>query len=446
MPNSSSDSLASRLGALALQAAESPEERRRLEFLWRFWARPAQVAPAGDWTTWLILAGRGFGKTRAGAEWVREQAERGEARRIALVARTASDIRDTLVEGESGILAVSPPWFRPRYEPSKRRLTWPNGVVATTYSADEPDLLRGPQHHAAWCDELAAWRYPEAWDQLQFGLRLGQHPRAVVTTTPRPTKIIRQLAADRTTRVTKGTTYDNRANLAPTFFDKVVRKYEGTRLGRQELNAELLGDTPGALWTLKLLDGNRAAVAPDLVRIVVAVDPQAADPKADPSEQGAETGIVAAGRCRKGEGYVLRDASGQYSPAEWGECAVLLLDELRGDSIVAEVNQGGAMVEHVVRSAAEKLHREGKRPSPHVPYRAVHASRGKLTRAEPVAALDEQHRIHHVGDLAALEDQMCTWVPGHKSPDRMDARVWALTELLVEPEPRRTATEEHYHL
>jgi phage terminase large subunit-like protein len=427
-------------------AAASPEERRRLEYLWRAWARPSQIAPAGDWTTWLILAGRGFGKTRAGAEWVREQAERGECRRIALVARTASDIRDTLVEGESGILAVSAPWFRPRYEPSKRRLTWPNGVVATTYSADEPDLLRGPQHHAAWCDELAAWRYPEAWDQLQFGLRLGQRPRVVVTTTPRPTKIIRQLVAERTTRVTRGTTYENRQNLAPTFFDKVVKKYEGTRLGRQELNAELLGDTPGALWTLKLLDENRVAVAPDLVRIVVAVDPQAADPHASPDELGAETGIVAAGRCGKGEGYVLRDASGQYSPAEWGECAVLLLDELRADCVVAEVNQGGAMVEHVVRSAAEKLHREGKRPSPHVPYRAVHASRGKHTRAEPVAALDEQRRIHHVGDLAALEDQMCTWVPGQKSPDRMDARVWALTELLVEPEPRRTASEEHYHL
>ena len=425
-----------------------PEAAAVLRYDWEeIVARDKQRPPQGDWTTWLILAGRGFGKTRTGAEWVRGLAERGEVARIALVARTAADIRDTLVEGESGILAVSPPWFRPVYEPSKRRITWPNGVIATTYSADEPDLLRGPQHGAAWADELAAWRYPDAWDQLLFGLRLGVRPRVVVTTTPRPTKIIRQLAAEATTRVTRGTTYENRANLAAAFFDRVVRKYEGTRLGRQELKAELLGDTPGALWTQALLDANRVAVAPDLARIVVAIDPQAADPKRDPNDDAnAETGIIAAGVSAKGEGYVLRDASGSYSPAEWGRSAVLLFDELKADCIVAEVNNGGAMVEHVVRSAAEALHREGKRASPHVAYRAVHATRGKHTRAEPVAALDEQHRIHHVGELAVMEDQMTTWVPGAKSPDRMDARVWAFHDLMVEPEQRREASEEHYTL
>jgi phage terminase large subunit-like protein len=433
MRDCSNDSLASRLGPRALAAAETPEDRQRLEFLWRFWARPAQLAPSGTWTTWLILAGRGFGKTRTGAEWIRARVESGKARRIALVGATAGDVRDVMVEGPAGLLAISPHWFRPLYEPSKRRLTWPNGAVATTFTADKPDRLRGPQHDTAWCDELAAWRYPDdAWDNLQFGLRLGDHPQACVTTTPRPIRLVKDLLKDAGTTVTRGSTYDNRSNLATAFLRKILAKYEGTRLGRQELRAEILEDTPGALWTLGLLDANRVREAPDLVRVVVAVDPQSADPKADPNENNAETGIVAAGVDAQGNGYVLRDASGQFSPAEWGERAVLLLDELAADCVVAEVNQGGAMVEHIVRTAAAQLHREGRRPSTHVAYRAVHASRGKATRAEPIAALDEQRRIRHVGTLASLEDQMCTWVPGQKSPDRMDARVWALTALMLQ--------------
>jgi phage terminase large subunit-like protein len=237
-----------------LAAALSPADARALLYDWPFWARPAQLPPQGNWRIWLLLAGRGFGKTRTGAELIRARVAASTARRLALVAPTAADARNVMVEGESGILAISPPWDRPRYEPSKRRLTWPNGAIATLYSADEPERLRGPQHDATWCDELASWRYPEAWDMLMFGMRLGPDPRAVVTTTPRPTKLIRTLIADPTAVVTRGSTYENRANLAPAFLDQIIRKYEGTRLGRQEIEAELLDDVPGALWTRGIID------------------------------------------------------------------------------------------------------------------------------------------------------------------------------------------------
>src|SRR6516225_8797068 len=261
-----------------------------LEHSWAAIARPNQLPPPGDWwQIWLLLAGRGFGKTRTLAEWVCEQALFGLASRIALVAATAADARDVLVEGQSGILAVSPPWFQPVYESSKRRLTWPNGAIATTFSAEEPERLRGPQHDAAVCDELGAWSRPETWDMLQFGLRLGQKPRCLVATTPRPTKLIRELLAreGRGVTVTRGSTYENRANLAPGFFDQIIGKYEGTRLGRQELNAELLEDTPGALWSHGIIDATRQATAPSLARIVVAIDPAAAS-----GEEADETGIV----------------------------------------------------------------------------------------------------------------------------------------------------------
>jgi phage terminase large subunit-like protein len=251
----------------------SPSQARALVYEWRFWARPNQLPPEGDWRVWLLLAGRGFGKTRTGAEMIRARAIARTARRLALVAPTAGDARDVMVEGDSGILAISPPWERPRYEPSKRRLTWPNGAIATLFSADEPERLRGPQHDAAWCDELASWRYPEAWDMLMFGLRLGIDPRVVITTTPRPTTLLRELIVDPTVVVTRGTTYENRANLALGFLGQIVRKYEGTRLGRQELNAELLEDVPGALWNRGLIEGTRACSAPALIRVVVAIDP-----------------------------------------------------------------------------------------------------------------------------------------------------------------------------
>ena len=242
-----------------LAAAFSPAEARALLYDWSFWARPAQRPPTGNWRVWLLLAGRGFGKTRTGAELVRARVAAWTARRLALVAPTAADARNVMVEGESGILAISPPWDRPRYEPSKRRLTWPNGAIATLYSADEPERLRGPQHDATWCDELGSWRYPEAWDMLMLGMRLGNDPRVVVTTTPRPTKLIRALIADPTAVVTRGSTYENQTNLAPAFLQQIIRKYEGTRLGRQELEAEILDDVPGALWTRGVIEASRHA-------------------------------------------------------------------------------------------------------------------------------------------------------------------------------------------
>src|SRR6516165_2657641 len=268
----------------------APGEANAFEYDWRYRARPEQLPPAGSWRVWLLVAGRGFGKTRCGAEWVRAEVKAGR-RRIALVGPTAADARNVMVEGSSGILAISPVPERPLYEPSKRRLTWPNGAIATTYSADEPERLRGPQHDAAWCDELGAWRYPEAWDMLMFGMRLGADPRTVVTTTPRPAKLIRDLVRDPICAVTRGSSHENRANLAPAFFDQIIRKYEGTRLGRQELQAELLEDTPGALWSHGLIEASRLRSAPEMTRVVVAIDP------AVTSGEGAdETGIVVAGK------------------------------------------------------------------------------------------------------------------------------------------------------
>jgi len=363
--------------------------------------------------TWLILAGRGFGKTRSITEWAKTQAENNPGSRGAMVGSTAGDVRDVLIEGESGIMNISPPWFMPHYEPSKRRLTWPNGSVATTYSADEPNRLRGPQHHWAVCDELAAWRYPEAWDMLMFGLRLGERPRVAIATTPRPTPLIRDLIKDDTTHVTKGSTYDNVANLAPSFFNQIVRKYEGTRLGRQELLAEILDDVPGALWKRELFDNNRVTKAPDLVSVVVGVDPHAST---------GETGIVIAGIGGDGHGYVLDDLTTGGSPDTWAREVVTGYHRNFADRIAAEANNGGDMVIATIRTIDNNVN-----------VKKLWASRGKYTRAEPIAALYEQGRVHHVGMFAQLEDECCTWVPGEgmDSPNRMDALVWALTELMT---------------
>ena len=396
-----------------------------LENSWPAIARPNQLPPPGDWQIWLLLAGRGFGKTRTLAEWVCHQTASGQAGRIALVTATAADARDVLVEGESGILAVAPPWFRPVYESSKRRLTWPNGAMATTFSAEEPERLRGPQHDAAVCDELGAWSHPETWDMLQFGLRLGGNPRCLVATTPRPIKLIRELLAreGRDVAVTRGSTYENRANLAAGFFDQVIRKYEGTRLGRQELNAELLEDTPGALWSHGIIEAARQAAAPNLARIVVAIDPAASS-----GEDADETGIVIVGRDNQGHGYVLADASGKHQPIEWAKIAIAAYRAHHADRIVAERNNGGAMVEATIRMVDNNL-----------PVTTVWASHGKVARAEPVSALYEQGRVHHIGTFPQLEDQMCAFTTDFDraragySPDRVDALVWALTELLVEP-------------
>lgn len=396
-------------------ASLSDTEAAALCYDWQFWARDEQLPPPGQWWGWLILAGRGFGKTRSICEWAQEQAMTRPRSRGALVAATAADVRDVLIEGESGLLAIAPPGQRPRYEPSKSRVTWPNGSRASLYSADEPRRLRGPQFHWALADELAAWRYVDAWDMLQLGVRLGSDPRIAVATTPRPTPLIRELLADSSVVVTRGSTYANRANLAGRFLDRIRAQYEGTRLGRQEIYAEVLDDTPGALWSLKQIDDLRVKEAPALVRVVVGVDPSA-------TSYGDEAGIIVAGVGADGHGYVLADTSLQASPHGWGSAAVLAYHTHRADRLVAEVNNGGEMVELTIRTVDLA-----------VSYKAVHASRGKRTRAEPVAALYEQGKVHHVGALSKLEDEMCTWsaIEGEASPNRMDALVWALTELML---------------
>lgn len=323
-----------------------------------------------------------------------------------------------MIEGESGILAVSHPAFRPTYEPSKRRLTWPNGAVAITYGAESPDQLRGPQQCAAWADEVAKWKYEEAWDNLMFGLRLGLNPQCVATTTLKPKKWIKRIIDAPTTVVTSGSSYENKHNLAPGFFSDILSKYEGTRLGRQEIYGEYLDDVPGALWTRKQIDELRVKSAPDMQRIVVAIDPAMTS-----GEDADETGIVVAGKGADGHGYVLKDLTCRMSPDGWAKRAVNAYQEFKADRIIAEVNNGGDLVENVLRGYDRN-----------VSYKAVHASRGKRVRAEPVSSLYEQGKIHHVGAFDALEDQMCSFTPDgfDGSPDRVDALVWALTELMVD--------------
>lgn len=426
----------------------SPENKAGLMHHWKFWARPDQLQPTHrDWNTWLILAGRGWGKTRCGAETIRDWAcgptplAAGKHRRLALVAETAADARDVLVEGDSGILACHPKAFRPRYEPSKRRLTWPNGARATLYNATEPDQLRGPQHDAAWCDELAKWAYAEqTWDQLQFGLRLGLNPRCVVTTTPRPIPILRDILNDESTFVSKGRTMDNAVNLAQKFIDRIHKKYSGTRLGRQELEADMLEDLVGAYWLRTYFDPPRElgfvgripkSEVPALARVVVAVDPSGIGKDTD---NGDSIGIVVGGVDHYDRGYLLADRSIRGGPSEWGRAAVKAYEDFEADLIIGEANFGGAMVESTIRSIDAS-----------VSYKAVHASRGKALRAEPVASLYEQGRVSHVTGadirdkegigLSALEDQLCLLSPtgyaGRGSPDRADAAVWALTELML---------------
>lgn len=389
---------------------------------WRAKARPAQLPPPGDWLGWLVMAGRGWGKNFTGAGWVNELVETRAAGRIALVAATAADARDTMVEGQSGLLRMAPTWNRPTYEPSKRRLTWPNGAIATTFSSEEADRLRGPEHDAAWADELAAYSDPQAtWHMLMFGLRLGKRPRWLATTTPRPIKLLKELLAreGRDVVVTRGSTFENEANLAPTFLAAVRQRYEGTRLGRQELNAELLADMPGALWHVDWLDRDRVSKAPELRRIVVAIDPAVSN-----NEGSDESGIIVAGITSDRHAYVLEDLSGKYAPHEWAAKAIDAYRRHRADRIIAEVNNGGAMVEGTIRAL-----------DPTVSFKSVHASRGKVVRAEPIAALYEQRKVHHVGNWPVLEDQMCAFTSDFDrarvgySPDRVDALVWALSEL-----------------
>lgn len=398
----------------------SDEEAMSLLYDWKFWARPEQQIPKGDWLVWMLLSGRGAGKTRTGAEYIIERVRQG-FKYIALVGKTKADVRDTMIEfGDSSILKVSPPWNRPEYEPSKRRLTWNNGAVAIAYSGDDPDQLRGPQHDTAWVDELAKFQYPqETWDNLRFGLRIGINPRIIVTTTPRPIPLIKQLAKDTSTYVTRTSSYKNKDNLSDVFVKQVLSKYAGTRLGRQEIEGEILEDAVGALWKQGTIDKNRVSTYPVLHRIVTAIDPSVTS-----TEEAAEAGIVTAGIADNGQIYVLRDGSMIASPNTWARKAIHDYNEYEGDRIVAEVNNGGDMIESLIRTINDKI-----------PYTAVRATRGKLTRAEPVSALYEQDKVHHVGVFPELEDQMCNWIPGEKSPDRMDALVWAITELALTEQP-----------
>lgn len=418
------------LGALSREqrrkwlAALTDMEAESLLRDWSFWARSNQLEPTDrPWVNWLVLAGRGFGKTRIGAEQVRKWVKKFPI--VNLVGPTAADARDVMVAGSgsgSAIMEICRKEERPVYEKSKRRLLWPNGAQSFLFSAEEPERLRGPQCHKAWCDEIAAWRYPsEVWEQLEFGLRLGSNPQVVVTTTPKPIKLIKELVRNPVTAVTRGSTYDNKANLAKNFYAKIITKYEGTRLGRQELMAELLDDRPGALWTLKVIDRDRVRQCHPPLRVVIGVDPAVSS-----GEDSAEWGIVVVGMGASPSGaeysyhfYVMEDLSGKYSPQEAAASVVRAYKQHKADRVVAEVNNGGDLVEAVLRNVDLNL-----------AYEPVHASRGKLTRAEPVAALYEQHRVHHVGSFPTLEDQMCDYVPlVSKSPDRMDALVWALTEL-----------------
>ena len=417
------------------EALPYEERAKRLETLtddeivglqhdWDWFSRPDQRAPVafaeGKFSTWLLMAGRGFGKTRCGGEWVRKQVKTNEF--VNLIGATASDARDIMIDGESGILRLCSKTERPLYVASKRQLQWPNGAISLVFTADEPERLRGKQHMKFWADELGAWRYAEAWDQAMMGLRLGAMPQALVTTTPRPTKLVKDLIAEPSTIVTRGSTYHNRRNLAKSFFEKIIKKYEGTRLGRQELNAELLLDNPGALWHQQAIDDLRVGMSrvPTLVRIITAIDPSV-----DDEGDKDEAGIIVAGLGSDDHIYILDDLSLHGSPDMWARTAINGGHHKHlGDRIVAEVNNGGALVEHVLRTV-----------DPSIPYTAIHASRGKRTRAEPVAAMYEQGKVHHVGFFPHLEDEQCNWDPliDTKSPNRLDALVWACTAL-IDPE------------
>lgn len=436
------------LGAQAFYKSITPLQRRNLRYHWEVLARPEQLRPDGPWRFWMAQAGRGFGKTRLGAETVRLWAKENPGCRIGLVAETPAQGRDVMVCGESGLLAVCPPKERPIYEPSKRLLTWPlvsgQPTTAHVHSAHNFDELRGPQFNFAWLDELAKWRYAsDAFDQLNLGLRLGRHPRCVITTTPRNISIIRKLRADARCVVVRGSTFDNADNLPVDTLEDFKSRYEGTRLGRQELGGELLDDTPGALWHRgRMIDAHRVAAppltlsalgtplldkagrpVPRLDSIVVGVDPSVAanDGMAEDESSTDCCGIVVAGRAGRGlkaHYYVLEDATIFGSPDTWARAVVAAYLRWDADLIVPEENQGGALVTMAIRQV-----------DPRAKVKGVHASRGKRTRAEPVSMMYEQGRVHHAGIFDQLEDQMCLWVPGMDSPDRMDAMVWSLTEL-----------------
>lgn len=380
---------------------------------WLLYAREKQLPPQGDWFIWFIRSGRGWGKTRTGAEAVRMAKEK--AKIIHFVGRTAADVRDVMVEGESGILNISPKHDRPKYEPSKRRLTWKNGSIALLFSSEEPDMLRGPQCHYAWGDEVSSWKYPEAFDNLELGCRLGTDPRIIITTTPKPNKLTRTILKRKDVYITDGSTYENKDNLADKFIETILNKYDGTRLGKQEIYGELLDDIEGALWTVGLIDNIR--IHPEIQRSVLAIDPAVTSNK-----NSDETGIIHAGLGTDRKAYVINDISGIYSPNEWVNLVVNYYHQNMINEIIIETNQGGDMLRSMINNVDRSIR-----------IKQVRATTGKVTRAEPVVALYEQGMVKHVGSHVKLEEQMITWDAkgGEKSPDRIDALVYAITDLLV---------------
>ncbi|MBM3468457.1 MAG: ATP-binding protein [Alphaproteobacteria bacterium] len=414
------------LSHLLLQAKEHLQSSSDTQqYSWDLTARPNQIPPNGDWRIWLILAGRGFGKTRTGAETLRRWIRTNRYHRIGLMGKTLGEARAVMVEGISGLLEIHPPFERPSFKSSRHQLIWPNGAKATLYGADHFERLRGPQFDVVWIDELAKFRYPDdAWNQLMLALRLGSDPRCIITTTPRPIPLLEKLLLRDDVVVTRGTTFDNRNNLAPAFFDQIITQFEGTRLGSQELYAEILTERQGALWRRDIIlyeDPPRDALGNlKLNRIVIAIDPAITH-----HEESDETGIVVAGIDNNKHAYIIEDLSGRWSPAEWGQRVVENYWHLKADRIVAEINKGGDLVERILRSI-----------DPTVSYKAVRATRGKSIRAEPIAALYEQKKVYHARPFSLLETQLCEYVPGctTKSPDRLDALVWALTDLLLDSE------------
>ncbi len=431
----------------ALLATMSAEELAAFSNDWETWARDNQKAPPGNWQVWLNLGGRGAGKTRTGAEWVHQKAMELPGSRGCLLGATGSDVRETMIEGVSGILSTMKAENPCVYEAGRQRVVWKNGTIGKAFTAEKPNRLRGPQHHWAWPDEIAAWQYPqEAWDMMMLGLRLGMMPQACVTTTPKPIKLIIDLFAEATegkllrdpmasvelltrklpTVIDVSSSFENRANLSESWYDRTIKAYEGTSLYDQEVLARILTDVQGALWKMALIEATRIRLDPvtlempklvDFDRVVVAVDPAVTS-----SKHSNETGIMACARGVNAHGYLLADYSGRWSPLEWATRAVRAYHYHKADRIVAEKNQGGEMVKTTIHTV-----------DPNVPVKLVDATRGKIVRAEPIAAKYEQHKIHHVGTFGALEAQMTTWTPdsGLESPDRFDALVWGFTELLL---------------
>ncbi len=393
------------------------------QYDWMTWAREAQLPPQGQWNTWLILAGRGFGKTRTGAETIRHWVKLGESKRIALIGQSLNDTRQVMVTGKSGLLNICPPNEYPRFDVSKNQLIWPSGAVATLYGGDYYEKFRGPEFDTVWVDELAKFRYAqELWEQLMLCLRLPP-ARAIITTTPRPIPILTKIMNDPTTVTTKGTTFDNADNLSPCFLSQIKKQFEHTRLGQQELFAEILTEHQGALW-------NRRSIVYQLnppetfKRVLIAIDPATTH-----HSHSDETGIIVAALSSDNCVYVLDDLSGRFSPTQWAQTVEKAYYNYKADRVVAEINKGGDLVEGVLKTVA-----------PHLSYHPVRATRGKYARAEPVAALYEQGKVFHIKPFLDLESQMCTYVPGQgqKSPDRMDALVWAVTSLMLDSESSPT--------